>query len=165
MSLRLMCEMHALLWEVVHGENSTTGAFRCTQNWIGPAGCTLIDAVYVPPSVDEMRVALAFLERNLHAASRLPFLIRQPLLSLSVFVKKHRDDYERLLLQLVDDLFNAPVLTSPRAVYRLDITPCSAQLNIDKLVCAGILREVRGRKRNQVFLAADSVRIIEEEER
>ena len=75
-SLRLMREMHARLISGVRGEQLTPGEFRRSQNWIGPPGCTLSDATYVPPPEGEMREALGELEKYLHAPSPLPPLVR-----------------------------------------------------------------------------------------
>jgi Fic family protein len=46
---RLMLEMHEILMGGVRGSQFRGGEYRTTQNWIGPAGCTLKDATYVPP--------------------------------------------------------------------------------------------------------------------
>jgi Fic family protein len=75
-SLRLIRELHAKLMDGVRGEIMTPGDFRRSQNWIGPAGCTLETAPYVPPPVEEMHVALDALEKFFHAPSDLPLLTR-----------------------------------------------------------------------------------------
>ena len=75
-SLRLIREVHTHLMEGVRGEHLTPGEFRRSQNWIGPAGCTLENAPYVPPPVDEMLLALDQLEKFIHAQSDLPALVR-----------------------------------------------------------------------------------------
>ncbi len=76
LSLRLVREMHEKLMAGVRGERLTPGEFRRSQNWIGPAGCTLNNAAYVPPPVAEMQEALGLLERFWHARSELPPLVR-----------------------------------------------------------------------------------------
>ena len=75
-SLRLMREMHEQLMGGARGDHLTPGEFRRSQNWIGPPGCTLMDAVYVPPPEAEMTEALGHLEEYLHSASLLPPLVR-----------------------------------------------------------------------------------------
>ncbi|MDO9529805.1 MAG: Fic family protein [Syntrophales bacterium] len=52
LSLRLICEVHEKLMEGVRGDFATPGQFRESQDWIGPAGCTLQNATYIPPSPD-----------------------------------------------------------------------------------------------------------------
>jgi len=76
LSLRLIREMHARLLQGVRGERLTPGEFRRSQNWIGPPGCTLNEATFVPPPVTEMQHALGDLETYLHADSSFPPLIR-----------------------------------------------------------------------------------------
>ena len=76
LSLRLIREIHARLMEGVRGEVGTPGAFRRSQNWIGPPGCSLEDATFVPPPVREMMAALGALEGFLHRPSDWPPLAR-----------------------------------------------------------------------------------------
>ena len=79
-SLRLMREMHQHLMAGVRGEEKTPGEFRNKQNWIGPAGCSLGEATFVPPPVEEMLEALHQLEKYLHHPSELPPLMRLALI-------------------------------------------------------------------------------------
>ena len=74
--LRLMREIHAILMKDVRGRHLTPGEFRQSQNWIGPAGCTLNDASFVPPPVHEMHEALGELEKFLHDKDNIPGLIQ-----------------------------------------------------------------------------------------
>lgn len=75
-SLRLIRELHERLMEGVRGEQATPGEFRRSQNWIGPPGCTLKEAIFVPPPVEEMHPALEAFERYLHSEDEYPPLIR-----------------------------------------------------------------------------------------
>jgi Fic family protein len=132
LSLRLTREIHERLLAGVRGQAQTPGEFRRSQNWIGPPGCTLAEAAFVPPPVPEMHEALHALETYLHGSSALPPLLRlaaihyqfeaihpfldgngrmgrllitlllckdgllsQPLLYLSAFFERHRDEYYR----------------------------------------------------------------------
>ncbi len=79
-SLRLMRELHERLMAGVRGEHAAPGEFRRTQNWIGRPGCTLSDATYVPPPVDEMLHALDAFEKYLHSDDQNPPLIRLALI-------------------------------------------------------------------------------------
>ncbi len=255
LSLRLIREMHERLMRGVRGESQTPGQFRRSQNWIGPPGCTLMDAVFVPPPVEEMKIALSNFERYLHDESQYPPLVRialthyhfeaihpfldgngrigrllvtlllhttgllsQPLLYLSAYFEKHRTQYyhhllevsrngdwenwirfflvavesqsqdailrsdrllslwtayrkslqearaSALLLGLIDQLFSAPAVNTKMAADLLGVTQRSAQLNIDKLIDAGILVEVTGQKRNRIYVAPDIVSAVEGEE-
>ena len=66
LSLRLVREMHERLMRGVRCDVATPGEFRRSQNWIGPPGCTLNDATYVPPPPSELMACLAAWERFLH---------------------------------------------------------------------------------------------------
>ncbi|MBI2432576.1 MAG: Fic family protein [Candidatus Hydrogenedentes bacterium] len=75
LSLRLLREIHERLLEGVRGSARSPGEFRTSQNWIGPAGCTLETAQFVPPPPHEMRQALDALEKFLHERDDFPELI------------------------------------------------------------------------------------------
>lgn len=59
---RLLRETHGVLLRGTRGEDKSPGDIRTSQNWIGPSGCTLREAPYVPPNVDDMRTALSDLD-------------------------------------------------------------------------------------------------------
>ena len=75
LSLRLIREIHAKLLQDVRGNIMTPGEFRTSQNWIGPPGTPLAQAIYVPPPVHEMNEALANLERFLHRNDSMEALV------------------------------------------------------------------------------------------
>ena len=79
LSLRLVRELHERLMQGVRGEKATPGEFRRNQNWIGPPGCTLNNATYVPPPPDELMDCLGAWERFLHDES-LPPLVHAALI-------------------------------------------------------------------------------------
>ena len=136
-SIRLICEIHRVLIEDVRGHHATPGEIRRSQNWVGPPGCSLQEATYVPPPVEEMKNALGEWEKYLHSASDAPPLIQcalmhyqfevihpfldgngrvgrllitfflwekgllaQPLLYLSAFFDRFRDEYYSRLLSV-----------------------------------------------------------------
>jgi len=76
LSLRLIREIHARLLEGVRGGERTPGEFRRSQNWIGPPGSTLNQALFVPPPVHEMQRALDNLEKFLHQDTAHPLLVQ-----------------------------------------------------------------------------------------
>jgi Fic family protein len=75
-SVRLIREIHAQLLENVRGSHLTPGDLRTSQNWIGPGGCTLAEATFVPPPPAEVAQHLGELEKFLHTDARLPLLIK-----------------------------------------------------------------------------------------
>lgn len=48
--LSFILSLHKVLLDSVRGENKTPGEFRRDQNWIGPYGCTIEQASFVPPN-------------------------------------------------------------------------------------------------------------------
>lgn len=75
-SIRLLKEMHQLLLQNTRGHRLTPGELRRTQNWIGPVGCNISEATFVPPAPHEMELALSELEKFIHQPTRLPLLIK-----------------------------------------------------------------------------------------
>lgn len=76
LSLRLIKEIHERLLQGVRGARLTPGELRRSQNWIGPGGCTLSEASFVPPPPHEVPGALGALENFLHSENDLPKLIQ-----------------------------------------------------------------------------------------
>jgi len=74
LSLRLLREIHERLMRGVRGDTATPGEFRRSQNWIGPPGCSLRDATYVPPPAEELMGCLDALERFLHDETLPPLV-------------------------------------------------------------------------------------------
>ena len=134
-SIRLVREIQKVLMEGVRGGQATPEELRKSQNWIGPPGCTLNDATYVPPPADEMKKSLSDWEKFIHSKHDIPILIQcalmhyqfevihpfldgngrigrlfitfllcerkyltQPLLYLSAFFDRFRDEYYSRLL-------------------------------------------------------------------
>ena len=75
-SLRLIREIHHELLQGVRGQERSPGEFRASQNWIGPAGCTLQTASFVPPPPHEVQGALGDLEKFVHAPEPMPALLK-----------------------------------------------------------------------------------------
>lgn len=138
-SVRLIKEIHEKLLHGVRGAHLTPGETRRTQNWIGPSGCTLNEATFVPPPPSDVPKALGDLESFIHSDSGLPLLIEiglahaqfetihpfldgngrvgrllitfllcergvleKPVLYLSYFFKRHRQEYYDRLQRVRD---------------------------------------------------------------
>jgi Fic family protein len=61
-SVRLIREIHEKLLDGVRGSRLEPGELRRRQNWIGPGGCTLNEAIFVPPPPEFAPQALADLD-------------------------------------------------------------------------------------------------------
>ncbi len=77
---RLIREIHEVLMENVRGQDKTPGEFRHSQNWIGPANCSLKDARYIPPNVEDMQNAMSDLEKFINENVDYDPLIRVALI-------------------------------------------------------------------------------------
>ena len=75
-STRLVKEIHQKLLENVRGQEQNPGHLRTSQNWIGPAGCQIRDATFVPPAPADMADALSDWEKFLHESDGLPLLVK-----------------------------------------------------------------------------------------
>jgi len=62
-----------------------------------------------------------------------------------------------LVLRMIDELFSEPSVTITQTAKLLGITQPGAAKLLGRLLDAGIIREVTGRKRNRVFLAQEVV--------
>jgi Fic family protein len=65
LNLLLLRQMHGALMNSVRGADKNPGQFRSQQNWIGPEGCTMEQATFVPPSPLQLRDHLEAFERYL----------------------------------------------------------------------------------------------------
>ncbi len=81
-STRLIKELHAILLQGVRGGDSTKtpGEFRRSQNWIGPVGCNLTEASFVPPPHEEIGPAMSAWENYVNSDSREPPLVKVALM-------------------------------------------------------------------------------------
>ncbi len=59
LSQRLLKATHQVLMDGVRGRNKDPGEYRRIPNWIGPAGCNIDQARFVPPGADEIADRMA----------------------------------------------------------------------------------------------------------
>lgn len=74
LSLRLVRELHEQLMTDVRGGAAQPGEFRQVQNWIGPSGCRIEDATFVPPPPHELPRWLDEWETFLHDRTLPPLI-------------------------------------------------------------------------------------------
>ena len=75
LSGRLIRRVHEELMTGVRGQERSPGEFRKTQNWVGPAGCTLETAAFVPPAPDDLPDALRDFEVFLNGSDDPPLVL------------------------------------------------------------------------------------------
>lgn len=73
---RFFREIHEKLLSGVRGQEKNPGEFRKSQNWIGATNCSLRDARFVPPNVEDMNAAMSELERYINEGEDYDHLIR-----------------------------------------------------------------------------------------
>jgi Fic family protein len=66
-SQRVIREAHRVLLEGVRGQNKSPGEYRRIANWIGPPGCSIENANYVPISAEKIPDAISTWERFAHS--------------------------------------------------------------------------------------------------
>lgn len=76
LSVRLIREIHRRLLQGVRGSRLSPGELRDSQNWIGPSGCMIEDATFVPPPPAVVPDSLEKLAGFLHCRDGMPVLIR-----------------------------------------------------------------------------------------
>ncbi len=76
-SLAMITDAHKILMRNVRGQERSPGRFRTIQNWIGPEGSKIEDAVYVPQTQDHLQNSLSQLEQFIQQPKeRIPVLIQ-----------------------------------------------------------------------------------------
>ena len=69
LSQRVISQVHEVLMDSVRGHSKSPGIYRKIPNWIGPAGCTLENARYVPISADKLPDGMSDFEKYIHIDS------------------------------------------------------------------------------------------------
>lgn len=112
--MKLLREVHAELLKDARGSDKHLGEIRTSQNWIGPHGCTIRQAAFVPPNVDDMNDALFRLENFMNREDLDPVvkaaLVHYQFETIHPFLDGN-GRLGRLLITL--SLINDGVLTKP----------------------------------------------------
>ena len=67
LSQRVIREAHRILLSGVRGEGKSPGDYRRIPNWIGPPGCAVDEAEFVPIGVEKLPDAMSAWERYIHS--------------------------------------------------------------------------------------------------
>jgi len=72
--------LHKILLEKVRGSERKPGEFRSVQNWVGPPGGTVFEAVFVPPPPEHVERLMLDLEKFINAEDQIPPLVKVALI-------------------------------------------------------------------------------------
>jgi len=75
-SVDLIKDIHSRLMKDVRGGDFQPGKLRDVQNWIGPPGSTIRNAMFVPPEANDMKKALEDLGSFINSKVTIPPLIK-----------------------------------------------------------------------------------------
>ena len=56
--IKFVNDIHKILLDSVRGNEKEPGKIRNIQNWIGPKGCTIDEAIFVPPIPEDVPILL-----------------------------------------------------------------------------------------------------------
>ena len=76
MSLRLVKEIHNILLKGARGTSRKLVVFRRSQNWIGPPGVTINDAIFIPPPPNQVGELVSNLIIFMHRTDSVPPLVK-----------------------------------------------------------------------------------------
>ena len=74
-NLMFVNDIHKILLDSVRGNEKKPGHIRNIQNWIGPKGCTINEAIFVPPVPEEVPILLNNLFKYMNDAFVDPIFI------------------------------------------------------------------------------------------
>ena len=114
-SQQMLRSAHNLLMQGVRGRDKAPGAYRNEQNWIGPTGCSIDEASYIPVAPEHLQHGMDNWERYLASTLESDALVQLAILHLE-FEALHpfKDGNGRLGRMLIPlFLFQRKLLSSP----------------------------------------------------
>lgn len=76
LSIPLILEIHHKLLQNTRGSRLSPGELRSSQVWIGPTGCQIHEAEFVPPPPDQIEIHMQKLEKFIEGNNELPLLVK-----------------------------------------------------------------------------------------
>ncbi len=115
LSQHILRSAHCLLMQGVRGRDQTPGNYRQEQNWIGPKGCAVTEASFVPVPVEHLAAGMDEWERYMGSATEPDALIQLAMVHVEFEAlhpfKDGNGRLGRMLLPLF--LFQRRLLSSP----------------------------------------------------
>ena len=128
--------MHRIIIDSVRGSQKTPGQIRTTQNWIGPRGCIIEDAIFVPPEPEDVYSLLINLYEYMNDAFIDPLLVNVALSHVQFeTIHAYKDGNGRLgralipvQMALLDDstpiLYMSEILELYKPSYQRNLMEC-----------------------------------------
>lgn len=115
LSQQMLKAVHKLLMQGVRGRDKSPGSYRNEQNWIGPAGCTIDEASFVPIAPEHLQLGMDDWERYLGSTSELDALVQLAILHVEFeAIHPFKDGNGRLGRMLIPlFLYQRKLLASP----------------------------------------------------
>lgn len=115
MSQQMLKGAHELLMQGVRGRDKSPGRYRNEQNWIGPKGCGIEEASFVPIPLEHLQAGMDCWERYMASTAELDALVQLAILHVE-FEALHpfKDGNGRLGRMLIPlFLYQRKLLSSP----------------------------------------------------
>lgn len=115
LSQQILKAVHKLLMQGVRGRDKSPGSYRNEQNWIGPKGCTIEEASFVPIAPEHLQQGMDDWERYLGSTSELDALVQLAILHVEFeAIHPFKDGNGRLGRMLIPlFLYQRKLLASP----------------------------------------------------
>lgn len=114
-SQQILRGAHALLMKGVRGRDKNPGAYRTEQNWIGPEGCKIEQASFVPIGVEHLQTGMDDWEKHFGSTTEPDALVQLAIIHVEFEAlhpfKDGNGRLGRMLLPLY--LFQRKMLSSP----------------------------------------------------
>ncbi len=115
LSQHLLRAAHSMLMQGVRGRDKSPGSYRTNQNWIGPKGCTIEEASFIPVSPEQLQHGMDVWEIYLKNTSEPDSLVQLAILHVEFEALHPFNDGNgrlgRMLIPLY--LFQRKLLASP----------------------------------------------------
>lgn len=115
LSQQILRTAHSILMKGVRGRDKSPGSYRQEQNWIGPKGCSIENASFIPVAPEHLQAGMDSWEQYLNSTTELDILVQLAIIHVE-FEGLHpfKDGNGRLGRMLIPlFLFQRNLLSSP----------------------------------------------------
>ncbi|WP_244963513.1 Fic family protein [Oceanidesulfovibrio marinus] len=115
LSQQILRAAHHILMQGVRGRDKSPGNYRTDQNWIGPKGCSIEEASFIPVAPEHLQSSMDEWERYLSSTDELDILVQLAILHVEFeAIHPFKDGNGRLGRMLIPlFLYQRKLLASP----------------------------------------------------